>query len=72
MRRLLSAGALVAAAVFAIWQPAIAARQVSVIPVGFHGSPGYVFHGRHYSSRVWVPGRWWRGRFIPGHWRYYR
>jgi hypothetical protein len=72
MRRLLSIGALAAASLSAIWQPALA-QQVSLTTVGSRGgSRVYVFHGRPYTRRVWISPHWRRGRFIPGHWRYFR
>ena len=73
MRKLLSIGALAATSLLTIGQPAIADQQASITPVRMvvHHGP-FIHNGRRFSRRVWVRGRWHRGRFIAGHWMYIR
>ncbi len=65
------AGGLSAAALVTAASPAHAAWQDRYgywhhgPPPWAYGRPGVVYA----PARAWVPAHWWRGEFIPGHWR---
>jgi hypothetical protein len=66
MRKLFSIGALVAASLVTVWQPAIADQPATVVPAA------YYYHGRYYPHRHWQRGYWHHGHHYNGYYRYYR